>query len=125
MHLSTGGINQREGYGEYKVLLINLHQTSADIYSINEHCLDISQPQIRRDLYNAGKSINKYSTQLFGSSSELFPKKYKPGVTMIGITGNVSGRLEEVGADGLGCWIWVQLTVGGGGRKKGSADTSI
>ena len=84
--VSTRGIKLREGYAEYKVLLTNLQQTSSDVYSINEHCLDTSKPQIRRYVYDVGKITNKYSTQLFGSSSEPFPRKYKPGVTMIGFT---------------------------------------
>ena len=40
LHLNTGGINPKEGYAEYKVLLNNLIQTQATAYGINEHCLD-------------------------------------------------------------------------------------
>ena len=89
MHLNTGGVNPGNSYVEYKMLLNNMQQTYSDIYSINEHCLDTSQPQIKRELYDAGKSANKFSTQIFGTSDEVFPKKYNPGGTMIGITGKL------------------------------------
>ena len=79
MHINTGGINPQAGYAEYKILLTNLQQTHSDVFSVNEHCLDTSQAKIQKELYDAGKAINKYSTQIFGTSSELFPKAYKPG----------------------------------------------
>ena len=104
LHLNTGGIHPKEGYAEYRVLLNNITLTQADVYGINEHFLDTSQPQIKRDLHDAGKAINKYSTQIFGTSDEPFPNKYKPGGTMIGITGNTSGRIEGNGIDSKGRW---------------------
>ena len=110
MHLNTGGLHPRGGHAEYRLLLNNLQQTHSDIYSINEHCLDTSQPSIKKDLYEAGKITNKYSTQYFGSSSETFPNTYKPGGTMLGTTGKISGRLEANGTDTKGRWTWVQLT---------------
>ena len=84
MHINTGGINPQAGYAEYKILLTNLQQTHSDVFSVNEHCLDTSQAIIQKDLYDAGKATNKYSTQIFGTSYEPFPNAYKPGGTMVG-----------------------------------------
>ena len=83
---------------------------------MNEHCLDTTQPKILKDLYDAGKATNKYGTQIFGSSSETFPNAYKPGGTMVGITGHLSGRIEEKSIDSKGRWTWAQLT-GKKGKK--------
>ena len=104
MHINTGGINPQAGYAEYKILLTNLQETYSDVFSVNEHCLDTSQSKIRKALYDAGKATNKYSTQIFGTSSELFPNAYKPGGTMVGTIGNISGRIEEKGTDTEGIW---------------------
>ena len=68
-----------------------------DIVSVNEHCLDTTQPKIKKDLYDAGKATNKYSTQFFGTSSETFPRAYKPGGTMVGTTWHISLECEVCG----------------------------
>ena len=116
MHINTGGINPQGSYADYKVLLHNLQETHSDIYSVNEHCLDTSKPAILRELFDAGKAVNKYGTQKFGSSSETFPRAYKPGSTMVGIMGHISGRIEADGVDSKGRWNWVKLT----GKKEKS-----
>ena len=77
-----GGHQPTGGYAEYKLLLNNFQQTHSDVFSVNEHCLDTTQPQISKDLYDAGKAINRYVTQIFGTSLEQFPKAYKPGGTI-------------------------------------------
>ena len=94
----TVDINSQGGYAEYKILLTNLQQTHSDM------------PNINKDLYNTGKATNKFSTQSFGTLSEILPKTYKSGGTMLGTTGCISGRIEDKRADGKGRWIWVQLT---------------
>ena len=104
MHINTGGINPQGGYAEYKLLLTNLQQTHSDVFSVNEHCLDTTQPKILKDLYDAGKATNKYGIQMFGSSSETFPDAFKLGCTMVGITGHLSGRIEEKSIDSKGRW---------------------
>jgi len=116
MHINTGGINRQGGYAEYKLLLTNLQQTHLDVFSVNEYCLDTTQPKIIKDLYDAGKATIKYGTQIFCLSSETFPNTYKPGGTMVGITGHLSGRIEEKSIDSKGRWTWAQLT-GKKGKK--------
>ena len=49
MQINTGGINPQGGYAEYKILLANLQQTHSDIFSVNEHCLDTTQPKFKRN----------------------------------------------------------------------------
>ena len=107
IYINTGGINPQVRYAEYKILLTNLQQTHSDVFSVNEHCLDTSQAKIQKELYDAGKAINKYSTQIFGTSLESSPKAYTPGGTMVGTTGNISGRIEDKRTDNKGRWTWV------------------
>ena len=92
IHINTGGINPRANYTEFKLLLQNIKETQTAVYSVNEHCMDTSQDQIRKDLYDVGKHTCKYSTQFFSTSSEKFPRAYKPGGTMIGLDGKIVGR---------------------------------
>ena len=116
MHINTGGINPQAGYTEYKILLTNLQQIHSDVFSVNENCLDTSQPKNQKELYDARKAINKYSTHIFHTSLESFPKAYRPGGTMVGTTYHISGRIEDKGTDNKGRWTWVQLT-GKKGKK--------
>ena len=83
--------------------------------------MNTSKPAILRELFDAGKAVNKYGTQKIGSSSETFPKAYKPGGTMVGTMGHISGRIEADGVDSKGRWNWVKLT----GKKVKKSSLSL
>ena len=78
--------------------------------------MDTSQPLIRKDSYDAGKARIKYSTEILCTFSYTFPKAYKPGGTMLGITTNLSGRIETDWMDVNARCRWTQFT---GGNVKG------
>ena len=57
------------------------------------------------------KQKDKYTQIEFGSN--LDKKKYtstwKPGGIMIGVSGKWASKVERLGSDQLGRWIWVDL----------------
>ena len=48
IHINTGGICSTKKLAEFKLLLTNISQSQADIYSVNEVNLDTTQAQIKR-----------------------------------------------------------------------------
>ena len=109
LHLNTGGISSKAKFLEFKLLLQNVRQFNAEIFSINEHTLDTSQAPIKRTLQDINQQCNKFGQIVLASSNETYPRAYKPGGTMMGLTGQIASRKVDEGTDRLGRWAWVQL----------------
>ena len=61
MHINIGGINSKQGYVEYKLLLNTLRNIKVDVFGINELNLDGTQPIIMKSLKDIGQQILKDS----------------------------------------------------------------
>ena len=109
LHLNTGGISSKAKFLEFQLLLQNILQFNADIFSINEHTLDSSQAPITRHLQDINQQYNKFGQIILASSNETYPRAYKPGGTMVGLTGHISGSKVDEGTYTLGRWAWVWL----------------
>ena len=65
-------------------------RVDATVYGINEHNLDVAQPEIKRTLIKKEKRADRYGSHFFSSSKEIYPRAYKPGGTLIGIKGSMA-----------------------------------
>ena len=104
IHINTGGICSKKKLAEFKLLLTNLSQSQADIYSVNEVNLDTTQAQIKKDLYDIGQTEIKHGQQFYSTSKESYPRAFKPGGTMLGLAPHMASRREDHGSDSKGRW---------------------
>ena len=74
MHLTTGGVNPKQGYIEYKVLLNNVLATYVDIFGVNERNLDTTNLAIERNLLDIGEKIIKMGKRLKKHQENNFQK---------------------------------------------------
>ena len=64
------------------------------IFGVNEHNLDTTQPAIKRNLLDIEERVIKNGQQLIATSSESFPRAYKPEGTSLGLSGLMTSRKE-------------------------------
>ena len=85
--------------------------SQADIYIINEHDLDTTQVFMKKELYDIGQAEIKHDQQFYSSSSETYPRGFKPGGSILGLAPHIASRQEDNGTDKNGRWTWAQLMV--------------
>ena len=88
----------------------NLVEAQASIYSLNEVNIDFVKPEVKRSFIQQTKKWDKHS-HLSISTSPDQPTKYlyKPGGTVLGVTGPWSNRVESSGTDTCGSFSWTTL----------------
>ena len=63
MQLKTGEINLKQGYKEYKIILMtNCLSTDLNIFGMNKNNLNITQPVIQTDPPDIGENHNRWAT---------------------------------------------------------------
>jgi len=76
--------------------------SQADIYSINEHTLDTTQATMKKELYDIGQAEIKHGQQFYSTSSDTYPRAFKPCDTMLGLAPHMVSRQEDHGTDKKG-----------------------
>lgn len=110
IHYNANGISPNMDYIEWETLQWRLNEIQADIYCLNELNLDTRNNLVQYKLREIAKKTDRHS-KLEMQSSHCSPRTegsyFKPGVPMIGIRGNWSGRMTaglEKYKDVLGRW---------------------
>lgn len=119
--INLNGISSQANYLEWEIILGNMADLQADIFVIQEANLDF-RGRVRDEVRQKAKQFDKHM-RIFMESSKQEPNKrgstYKPGGTMIGVTGAWSGRLKNIEEpntkDTLGRWSVCHL-IGKAGK---------
>ena len=110
-HLNAKGITAENKFVEWESLLHSLDDIQTDIFCINEINVDTRQAAVRYEVQKLAQSKDKFINIQMNSSKQT-PKTrgsvFKPGGTMVGVRGNLSGRFinkrENEDRDPLGRW---------------------
>ena len=82
----------------------------AGFFSVNEHTLDTTQPKLRKQIFDSSKGIDKYGKIEVGSSMfDTADSHWKPGGTMIGVSGKWASRVIRQGSDSMGRRSWMDI----------------
>jgi hypothetical protein len=79
-----------------------MHTIGADILGASEINVEASHPFDQRLVHQLRKQVWEHSRFQLSSSKIAFNSTHKPGGTLIGVTGNAAGRLEEQFSDPMG-----------------------
>ena len=109
-HINVDGISAREGMVEYQNVLGAFKHMEAGMFSVSEHTLDTTQSRVRRRMYDLKIKVDAYAKIEAGScGGETTESWWKPGGTLLGISGRWASRLKEQGSDRMGRWSWMDL----------------
>ena len=98
----------KEG-GQYS-LFCKIHQEiQADISCCQEINLDTTQNEVKTIMYKTAKRHWQRSRLILGSTPIAFSGHYKPGGTLIMLTGSITGRIQLTGSDKWGRWSYQSL----------------
>ena len=82
-----------------------LENMEAGVYSIVETQWDTTCPKFCKFIRGKMKEKDKYGKASFSSNmDEPYLKSWKPGGTMIGVSGRWASRIARTGNDPLGGW---------------------
>jgi hypothetical protein len=118
---NANGISYRNKYLEWEMNLGFMHDMQIDIFGITEPNLDFSQPQVKFDILETSRRIDRFldltfSASRYSTKSPVRKTPFKMGGTITGVGGGWSGRKAASGTDPLRRWSWVSLH-GQGGKK--------
>ena len=109
-HINVNGIRPHDEFIELKNTMGILHNMEASVYSLVETQWDTTCPVLARNIKDIIKKEDTYAKVEFASNQdEHFEKSWKPGGTMIGVSGKWACRAESTGSDHMGRWSWVDL----------------
>ena len=109
-HINVNGIRPHDDFIELKNTMGILHNMEASVYSLVETQWDTTCPVLARNIKDIIKKEDTYAKVEFASNQdEHFEKSWKPGGTMIGVSGKWACRAESTGSDHMGRWSWVDL----------------
>jgi exonuclease III len=95
--------------------LYQMETIRADIFGFAETKLDCRNAQVRSMIHAAKQKVWEHSRIMTCSSVSTWQSLYKPGGTLLGITGPLVGRVRQQVQDDLGRWVGVEL-LGRDGR---------
>jgi hypothetical protein len=105
---------QDDGADVTKIFL-QMKNIQADIFGFAETQLHCRNPSIQRQLHDCKRRVWDHCKLFTCSSEEEWPTHRKPGGTILGITGNLAGRVRKHTSDKYGRWTQVEL-LGRDGR---------
>ena len=109
-HINVNGLSTRNGMVEVENFFGIMQDMEASVFGVAEHTLDVAQPVVKKLVRDTSKKVDKYAKLEMGTcSTETAEYHWKPGGTMIGVSGRWSSRVMGQGSDELGRWSWVDL----------------
>ena len=107
---NVNGISYQHGYIDWLMTIQQMEEYQADVFCLAEVNLDMSKPEVKKDLMDRMNIYDKYTSMSMSSSLESHSESaFKPGGTLTTVRGNWSGRVIEKGKDSLGRWSYVTL----------------
>ena len=109
-HININGINLHDNFAELTNTMGILDTMEAGVYSIVETQWDTTCPKFCKFIRAKMKEHDTYAKAAFGSKTdESFLTSWKPGGTMVGVSGRWASRMAKSGTDDLGRWSWMDL----------------
>ena len=109
-HINVNGINPHSDFVELTHVMGSLEAMGASVYSINETKWDTTCPTFCKYIKHTIKKKDQYAKVAFSSNEEeIFDGNWKPGGTLLGVSGVWASRVEKSGTDPLGRWSWAVL----------------
>ena len=114
-HLNVNGINTKGGFTELDHVMRVFQCMEAGVVSINEHTLDTTKPRLMKKVAEVLNAVDKYARHELSSNLHCqSDTNWKPGGTMLNISGKWASRWRSQGSDPLGRWSWMDLKGKGG-----------
>ena len=114
---NVNGISYFNNYGEWEIMLEELHDRQVDVACLTEINLDLQKPEIKYSLVEKAKALDKgIRMEMTASKTRIDNSPAKRGGVMVFARGNWSGRVVRSGSDTLGRWSY--LTMQGKREKK-------
>jgi hypothetical protein len=109
-HINVNGINPHDGFIELQHAMGVLNTMEAWVFSMVETKWDTTSPSFGRYIKETIQMKDKFAKFEFGSNmDEFFDTSWKPGGTLVGVSGKWASRVESRGTDHMGRWSWIDM----------------
>ncbi len=112
---NVNGIRLQDVGSDATELFMQLHNIEADIFGLVETQVHCRSQHVQRQIQDCQRRVFKTCKMFTCSSEEEWDRDWKPGGTLLGIAGPLSGRVRTHHKDRFGRWIQVDL-LGRDGR---------
>ena len=107
---NVNGVSYFENYGEWEIVLENLHEKQVDIACLTEMNLDLTKPGVCYELREKVKKLDRSANIIMvASKTTVHDRVTKRGGVMTLTRGNWSGQVTKNGTDKLGQWAYITL----------------
>ena len=104
------GVNAHDDFVELSNCMGILENMEAGVYSIVETQWDTTCPKFCKYIKETMKKKDTYVKVAFSSNmDESYLTSWKPGGTMLGVSGRWASRVANTCNDPLGRWSWIDL----------------
>jgi hypothetical protein len=114
--INVNGINIDRRGGKFNSICAAMKEIQGDIFCGQEHNLDVTQPRVRRTLYDTAQQHWQRLRLIIGTTPIQYSTAYKPGGTLMLATGDITGRILAQEQDKWGRWA-IQEFQGRATRK--------
>ena len=109
-HINVNGVNAHDDFVELSNCMGILENMEAGVYSIVETQWDTTCPKFCKYIRETMRTKDKYVKAAFSSNmDESYLISWKPGGTMLGVSGRWASRVAKTGNDPLGRWSLIDL----------------
>ena len=109
-HININGINAHDNFVELSNAMGMLEPMEAGVYSMVETQWDTTCPKFCIFIKEKTKAHDTYSKVSFSSNmDESYLTSWKPGGTLVGVSGRWASRVAKSGNDALWRWSWMDL----------------
>ena len=112
---NVNGIRPQDAGTDATEIFLQLQNIEVDIFGIVETQIHCRNQPVQRHIQDAKRRVWDHCKIFTCSSEEEWNRPWKPGGTLLGITGNLAGRVRKHTLDKYGRWIQVEL-MGRDGR---------
>ena len=104
-HINVNGIRPHDEFVELQNTMGILESKEASVYTLVETQWDTSCPSLSRYINETIKKEDTYAkVEVASNQDEHFELSWKPGGTLIGVSGKCASRAESTGSDHMGRW---------------------
>ena len=112
---NVNGLRLQEDGSDVTEVFLQLQNMAVDIFGIVETQIHCRNQQVQSQLQLCKRHVWEQCKLFTCSSEEEWNRPWKPGGTLIGVTGSLAGRVRKHHLDKYGRWIHVEL-LGRDGR---------
>ena len=108
--INVNGINPHDDFIELQNTMGIFKKMEAGVFSMVETKWDTTSPSFCRYIKETIKKTDEYAKIEMGSNNdEFFETSWKPGGTIVGVSGKWASRAESGGNDHMGRWSWIDM----------------